>query len=175
MAKPQQIDYCLEQFKKEVIEGMGMDFSNHEDDLLFTHTLILLNAVSNTIKAKIDRAMKDSGLSGTAIQVIGLITRANKLGNPICSKDLESALHVSNPTMSGVLKRLEQKGLIERRESGGDARTKEIILTEKGDKLHEHADHFIVRLKEDNFSNFSQEDMITLNSLLLKVFNNLIE
>jgi len=175
MAKPQQIDFCLDNFKDEVVNGMGMNFVDHEDDLIFTHTIILLNAISNLTNAKIDRALKDSGLSGTALQVMGLVTRANKLNQKIYSKDLEKSLHVSNPTMSGVLKRLEQKGLIERRESGGDARSKEILLTEAGDKLHDDADRFLVDFKDENFSNFSKEEMSSLNSLLLKLFNNLVE
>ena len=51
--------------------------------------------------------------------------------NPVIQKDIEEHFHISNPTVTGILNRLEQKGFIERKQSLKDKRVRTIVLTKK--------------------------------------------
>ena len=72
----------------------------------------------------------------TSIQASVLIYLLNE-GNIKNQRDIEIAFNLSNPTVNGILNRLELKGFIKRVVSKQDARNKEIHLTDKSLKLHE--------------------------------------
>ena len=50
-------------------------------------------------------------------------------------KDIEHKMEISNPTVTGILNRLEHKGLIQRVADEKDARVKHIVVTEKALEL----------------------------------------
>ena len=52
-------------------------------------------------------------------------------------KEIAEELRLENSTISGVLERMEKKGLIKRKVSKEDRRFVEIILTDKGNDLEE--------------------------------------
>lgn len=52
-------------------------------------------------------------------------------------KEIAAELQLENSTISGVLERMEKKGLIERRVSKEDRRFIEVVLTDKGEALRE--------------------------------------
>lgn len=54
-----------------------------------------------------------------------------------CPRDLEAAFHLSHATVSGLLSRMEQKGLLELRADLVDRRCKRIHLLPKGRELEE--------------------------------------
>ena len=54
-----------------------------------------------------------------------------------CSRDIEEAFHLSHPTVSGLLARLEKKGFIEIRPDEQDRRCKRIYVLPKGQECNE--------------------------------------
>lgn len=176
MAKPKEIDIALESFKNIINNGLDVSFDvSDSKEVLYAHTLLLLGIIGNLQQARLNKIIQGSGLSQTAVHVLGIITRANAIDEKIYSKDLEDKLHVSNPTMSGVLKRLEQKGLIYRKSDIEDARSKAIYLTEEGKKVKNYADEYVDKFKKEYFGNFNDNEINQLHELLMKLLNNLIE
>jgi len=78
---------------------------------------------------------RDSGL--TAPQLAAL--REILAGVNTTPVSLAEALHVSQPTMTGILSRLEKHGWIERRRSETDRRSIVAVPTEKGRELAQKA------------------------------------
>ena len=56
---------------------------------------------------------------------------------PPCPRDIEEAFHLSHPTVSGLLSRLEQKGFLRLCPDPEDRRCKRIYLEEKGLQCHD--------------------------------------
>lgn len=56
---------------------------------------------------------------------------------PPCAKDIEETFHLSHPTVSGLLSRLEKKGFVEFRSDEQDRRCKRIYLLPKGRQCNE--------------------------------------
>lgn len=54
-------------------------------------------------------------------------------------KDMGTQLHLDSGTLTPLLKRLETKGLLDRRRGANDERVREIWLTQAGKKLKEQA------------------------------------
>ena len=106
------------------------------------------------IKKKMDKHMNE-GLKKydlTKIQrdILGYLHFTDK--NPVIQKDIEEHFHISNPTVTGILNRLEQKGFIERKQSLKDKRVRTIVLTKKEQDLHEDIENQIC-LMESKFEN----------------------
>lgn len=59
--------------------------------------------------------------------------------NAISVKTLGEKLHLDSGTLTPLLKRLESKGLVERRRSVTDERARELWLTDRGTALREQA------------------------------------
>ena len=75
--------------------------------------------------------IKEMGLTSTQFDIIA--TLGNQL--PMTCKELGEKTLISKGTMTGVLERLEAKGLIEKLMNDDDGRSYKIGLSKAGDKL----------------------------------------
>ncbi|HEX6927663.1 MAG TPA: MarR family transcriptional regulator [Gammaproteobacteria bacterium] len=91
------------------------------------------------------RDIKRFGLTGPEFDV--LATLGNQPG--MTFKEIGENTLITKTTLTGVVDRLEQKGLVERRSCPEDRRCIRAVLTEKGDQLFRDVfpDH-VERLKE---------------------------
>ena len=80
-----------------------------------------------------DRNMRLKRLGITASQSDTMMyIYDNAAEREIHQRDIEEYLMVSNPTVSGIIRRLEEKGLISCAQSASDARSKALSLTAQG-------------------------------------------
>jgi len=77
---------------------------------------------------------------------------------PPCSRDIEEAFHLSHPTVSGLLSRLEKKGFIEFRPDAEDRRCKRIYILPKGQECHEVMHNTILQVENRMVEGFSDEE-----------------
>lgn len=85
---------------------------------------------------------------------------------PVSARDLMKQLGLSPSTMAGILKRLENKSLINRRTDASDARRVIITLTEKGASLEEYLKETAARTEKILLEGMSQEEQDTFYHLL---------
>ena len=57
------------------------------------------------------------------------------LGEPVPMGNLADALHCDSSNVTGLVDRLEQRGLVRRESAPGDRRVKLLVLTEEGKRL----------------------------------------
>ncbi|MFA4726809.1 MarR family winged helix-turn-helix transcriptional regulator [Vibrio vulnificus] len=91
--------------------------------------------------------------------------------NGINVKDLGAKLHLDSGTLTPLLKRLEAKGIVERRRGQTDERVRELFVTEAGRALKQQAQrvpqNMLCRI------DLSIDELVTLKSLCEKVLEKL--
>ncbi|MDD6232658.1 MAG: MarR family transcriptional regulator [Frisingicoccus sp.] len=81
-------------------------------------------------------------------------------------KEIAERLKLENSTISGILERMEKKGLIKRMISKEDRRFIQIMLTEKGAALEEDVLAAVDKVNEEVMSVFSKEECENLKTQL---------
>ena len=90
-----------------------------------------------------------------------------------CSRAIEEAFHLSHPTVSGLLSRLEKKGFIEFRTDQHDRRCKRIYVLPKGRDC-QHTLYQTILSNENQFvQGFSQEEQAMFRSMLQRAIANM--
>lgn len=82
--------------------------------------------------------------------------------------DIEKHFCLTNPTVTGILKNLEKKGLIERTANHEDRRSKIIFLTEKGKSMEKTLTGVGGEMEKRAVANLSEEEKEQLICLLKK-------
>lgn len=92
---------------------------------------------------------------------------------PPCPRDVEEKFHLSHPTVSGILSRLEQKGFLELRPDKTDRRFKRIFILPKGMECHERMHRTILNNEEQMVKDFSPEERKQFQALLQRAIANM--
>ena len=123
-------------------------------------------------KRKLDERLRELELTGVQFGVLGELDRLERRGEgEINQRALETASHVTHPTMTEILKRLEQKGFIECRPSPADRRNKSISSTEKARSLHqeiERVDEEVYHWLCSGLSPEQEEQLVAITDEMLK-------
>ena len=92
---------------------------------------------------------------------------------PPCPRDLEAEFHLTHPTVSGILSRLEQKGFVELRTDPEDRRCKRIYVLEKGWQCHEVMHRTIQENERRMTEGFTPEEQALFAGLLRRAIRNM--
>jgi hypothetical protein len=74
--------------------------------ILTHHYGYLLKVLSGCMKASMDNALASMDLTSAQGHIMGYLAQRSQ---PPCSRDIEETFHLSHPTVSGLLSRLEKK------------------------------------------------------------------
>lgn len=97
--------------------------------------------IGRTFKRQLDTQLVEKELTGVQLAVLKELGRLESSGIPeVNQRDLENASHVTHPTMTQILKRLERKGFISCCQSSLDRRSKRISSTNKALELRQELD-----------------------------------
>ena len=89
----------------------------------------------------------------------------------VVQRDIEKFFRVSNPTVSGILNRLEEKDFIVRMTSENDKRIKVVTLTEKALELDDYLRNSLNNYEEEMMACLSQEEKNNLLDSMDKIIN----
>lgn len=137
-------------------------------DTRFLETLTGYNTrrASLVIVSVFMERMAPYGLRPTDFSVLTLVAH-----NPgVTSRQLCAALDILPPNLVGLLKNLEKRGLIEKREHPSDKRAQGLHLTPAGQQLQAEAQQTARRLEDDAVAGLTPEETATLNQLLRKLY-----
>lgn len=88
-------------------------------------------------------------------------------------RDIEYKFNLSNPTVNGILNRLEKKDLIKRIVSEKDARFKEIHLTDKSYELEKKMKKSCKEMEKQILDGIDKEELDRFYKILDKILNNI--
>lgn len=132
---------------------------------------MMVNDISHLFFGKV-RSLEPEGVMSqhSARSILRLLIRTEG----IKQSDIAKALHLSAPSVSATLRRMESEGLIARRACEGDGRAVRIYLTDKGREYDEAARAMLRRLDDILMQGFDEEETRTLCELLERMRNNLL-
>lgn len=132
---------------------------------------MLLRVVNNYFERVVNKDTEEIELTSSQCFVLGFLNNCNK--DEINPRDIEKCCHLKKPTVSGILKRLNEKGFIKIENSNKDNRYKQIVLTEKAIEHKAEMDEKILYAENILCDGFTEEEKKVLENALLKMFNNL--
>ncbi len=91
----------------------------------------------------------------------------------IYQKDLEKELNVSKAAISGVIKTMEKKGIVERIHSSTDARKNKIVLSQQSLAFYQERLKEIKVLNEELISGISETELEQFKRILNKMKENI--
>ena len=94
-------------------------------------------------------------------------------GDGLTISQLSSQTSLANTTLTSMLDRMEQSGLIHREPSPTDRRALLIRLTDKARALREDYDRISQRMNELYYLGFSEEEILQFEGYLTRVLDNL--
>ena len=89
--------------------------------------------------------------------------------------DLVRATHLRPPTVSVILRKMEEEGIVRRQSDQKDQRVLRVYLTEFGRETDERTIARIQTTEAEALRGLSEEEMVTLMSLLGRIRESLIE
>lgn len=139
------------------------------------HVGLLMKFLNGKIVNKINKNLVEFNLTGVQHEILCYINR-NEEYRDVFQKDIEQCLKLTNPTVTGIVKRLEEKEMIIRRPSNSDARYKCLHLTEKGREVICKSFKFGANhLEKQLVKGMTDDEVKILKDLLCRALNNMEE
>lgn len=130
---------------------------------------VLVHEVSRLMKRRFEEATKEQTLTLTQWRALGQISI-----NPGTTQvAIANAIEADPMTVSGILDRLEKRGLIERSPAPGDSRAKCAHPTPAGRQMFESARALGLTMFEAALTNISPEDHAAAIRVLTQMRSNL--
>ena len=122
----------------------------------------LIHDVSRLRRVMFDRIVRNLGTSRSQWWVLAFLSRAD--GSP--QTNLADELDVGKVALGGLIDRLEEAGMVERRPDRIDRRVKRVFLTREGRKLVSQNKELDKRVNETTLQGVSESDFeITMRTL----------
>ncbi len=130
----------------------------------------LISRLSNQIRRQLDAFSIRNSMSGSQGRILHFI-----LAQPdeVFQKDIEEEFCLRPSSASGILKLMEQNGLIRRISSPRDARLKQIIVTPKASLLKDRVIHDVNELEVSLTRGISDADMEIFFRVIQQMYHNI--
>lgn len=132
----------------------------------------VLKQISDMLDSGLDNKLRSKSMTSSQARVLMTLDFAD--GGSMTQRDLEDILMVSHPTIVGLMRRLQAKGLIVVSDREGN-RSKTVSLTDAGRAVADDVRGDIRRMEETLVRGIGEEDMERLRVLLSRMHGNLAE
>lgn len=136
---------------------------------LDTSVGFLLNRAARSMRRSLESRLVTHRLTATQYIVLELLAKKDGLSQ----SQLGSRLYFDNPTVTGVIDRLERDGLVERRRTSDDRRVINVFLSGKARELLRRISTVADDLDREAMQGFSQKEKTelirTLNTIWEKM------
>lgn len=129
--------------------------------------------INNIYEKELNERLKKLGITSSQCAVLDYLFHTNK--EEINQRDVEKNLSLKNPTVTGILKRMEEKGFILSVPNASDKRKKNIYLTEKAYDIQRKMDADRRKLDKRLMIGLTKKEVEALSRGLEKVLYNISE
>lgn len=143
------------------------DSNNHDYVFQF-----YIRSIGHNIKRILDERLIPYDITNQQARIVGFISDNQIKGKNISQKDIELAMGLKGSSITSLMQGLERKGFILRTSSAHDARTKELILTDKGQALIDEFNEVFIETEERITHGMTEEQRETFLQMLQHVNKN---
>lgn len=112
--------------------------------------------------------IKHSGLTSGQPKILDYL----KEHNGASQKEIAAGCHIEAGSLTSVLNRMEEKGIIERCMLNGNRRTYHIFLTKEGAALQEIVENAFSELEQTVLDSISEDDLAVFMRVFLQIYEN---
>jgi len=131
--------------------------------------IFLISKVCQKLIINLQKSFSESGIEVTPIQVMLLFFLQKNDGSSLTQ--ISQGLMLENPTVTGLIDRLEKLGYVKRSDHPNDRRVYLVYLTEKGNKVAKKALPIVKKLNEQIKEGYSKEEIEAFKKVLMGAFN----
>lgn len=131
----------------------------------------LIKFISDTISRLGNNDLRKNGLTLAQLRYIEFLH--DRKGSPVPFKEIESHFHVAQPTVTGVIRRLESKGLVATHSCGGTGNAKTASLTAKGTRLYKTASRSRDETERKILSSLNESEKKRFHGMLVRIARSL--
>ena len=131
-----------------------------------------VKCVHKLFEDEINHNMNHINITRSQMDLLIYTFLKNKAGVEVNQVDIEKELNIKNPTVTGLINRLEKKEYIRRETSQKGSKYKSIVVTDKGIALINEGQKIADRVEKKMFSVLTKDEQNELARLLSKVIDN---
>ena len=135
-----------------------------EDRLIY-----LISKVCQKLIVSLQKALSEAGVEVTPIQVMLLFFLQKNDGSSLTQ--ISQGLMLENPTVTGLIDRLEKLGYVKRSDHPNDRRVYLVHITDKGNRVANKALPILKRLNEQIKEGYSKSEIEDFKKVLIGAFN----
>ena len=133
------------------------------------HYLYMANHMM--IQKKLMEQLKDTGLTLGQPKVLDYL----KEHDGASQREIAAGCLIEAGSLTSILNRMEEKGLIERKMLNGNRRTFHIFMTESGKKNQKLIEEAFAQIEKTALHNISEEEQIVFMQIFHRICRNLAE
>lgn len=123
------------------------------------------------VQKKLMEQLKDTGLTLGQPKVLDYL----KDHDGASQKEIAAGCLIEAGSLTSILNRMEEKGLIDRKMLNGNRRTFHIFMTESGKKNQKLVEETFEKIEETALNNVSEEEQKVFMEIFLRIYRNLAE
>ena len=123
------------------------------------------------VQKKLMEQLKDTGLTLGQPKVLDYL----KDHDGASQKEIAAGCLIEAGSLTSILNRMEEKGLLERKMLNGNRRTFHIFMTESGKKNQKLVEETFEKIEETALNNVSEEEQTVFMEIFLMIYRNLAE
>ncbi|MFI3209138.1 MAG: MarR family transcriptional regulator [Eubacteriales bacterium] len=131
----------------------------------------LVKGITNEYEKHFNQLVTSSGMTASQCSVLMYLYETNK--EYVNQKDIEAHLNLSNPTVTGLLKRLDEKGYILVVPNSQDKRKKNVYLTEQALDMQKRIAQSNRKMERAMVRGMKKSEVQCLHRYLEKVLYNI--
>lgn len=135
----------------------------------------MLKVIHTAMRTKGNKRLIEKNLTSSQMDVLVFIANEENSKKEINQVDIERHFSLTNPTVTGLLNRLQEKKFIKRVPSKKDARFNSIVLTKYGKDFISDCNEEILNFEKVLVGNFEENEKKELIRLLEKVLKSICE
>ncbi len=127
--------------------------------------LLAIRRITRAVDIRSRKLLQDYGLTAPQLTTLRAVSRMQPASASVIAKEI----HLGQPTVTGILDRLERRGLIERTRGEHDRRSVNIALTDEGRRILEAAPSVLQDQFQESLARLQEWERTQILSTLQRI------